>query len=93
MIKKDSHTVSVRVEKPQTQTSTRTDIKSGEVQPTAQAPIQMHERGTQCSTPTETKSKQKETPLFCINNGRIPSGVFSPFEIAAEAMKIFRKKK
>ena len=38
-------------------------------------------------------SQEKQTPLFCINNGRIPRGAFSPLEIAADAMRIFEKKK
>lgn len=38
-------------------------------------------------------SKKKEQALFCIRNGRLPKGVFSPFEIAAEASKIFTRKK
>ena len=42
---------------------------------------------------TETTYEKQQTPLFCINGGRLPKGVFSPFEIAAEASKIFTKKK
>lgn len=36
-------------------------------------------------------SEKGEQPLFCINGGRLPKGVFSSFEIAAEASKIFTK--
>ena len=91
---KNPHTESVRAEKPQLQTSARTDTNNGEGLPLTEQPsMQMKERETQNSTPTQTENAQKETPLFCINNGRIPRNAFSPFEIAAEVMKIFCKKK